>query len=451
MTYDLTVLGGGPAGYVPAIRAAQLGFRAVVVEEADLGGTCLNRGCIPTKALAATAEVLRTSKSASRFGLDGVLSLNYPAVARRRDMVVTRLRKGVEARLGSLGVDVVRGHGTLRGEGCLEVDGRELRSRFVLLAPGSSPALPGPFRGGGFETSNEALAWSALPDDLLIIGGGVIGCEFASIFGAFGVKVTVVEMLPSILPGLDADVKQVIHSALARSGVRILTGAAAVKATRSESGCRLELADGTALEASRMLVAAGRVPRLEGCGLEEAGVEFSPRGIAVDESLRTSLRGVFAAGDVTGKWQLAHAGSAQGLSAVESMFSGASHPVDPDAMPACIFTSPEVATAGPGEDELRTRGVAVNVRYARYIANGRAVGLNETEGFVKIIAREGDGVVVGVQIVGRDASSLIGEAALAVASGVTGTRLGEVIHPHPTLTELFMEAGEAFGPGSIHG
>jgi dihydrolipoamide dehydrogenase len=451
MTYDLAVLGGGPAGYVPAIRAVQLGFRTVLVEEADLGGTCLNRGCIPTKALAATAELLRSSRAASRLGLGGALTPDYPAISRRRDMVVGRLRKGVESRLASLGVEVIKGHGILRGEGCIEVGGMEIRSRFVLLSPGSFPALPGPFRGSGFDTSDEALSWAELPESLLIVGGGVIGCEFASIFRALGVAVTIVEMLPSILPGLDSDVKQVVHSSLGKAGVRILTGSAAVKASRTESGCRVELGDGTAVEAARALVATGRAPRLEGCGLREAGVDSTPRGITVDDCLRTSLPGVFAAGDATGKWQLAHAGSAQGIAAVKCMATGSAVPVEADSVPACIFTSPEVATAGPGEDEWRSRGVPVEVRYSRYIANGRAVGLNETEGFVKVIARQSDGVTVGIQIVGREASSLIGEACLAVSLGVPAARLGEVMHPHPTLTELFMEAGEAFGPGAIHG
>ena len=451
MTYDLVIIGGGPAGYVPAIRAVQLGLRTALVEESAIGGTCLNRGCIPTKALAATADLLRTAGSAAKFGLEGSLALNYQAVARRRDMVVARLRKGVEARLAAVGVEVFNGHGTLRGSGCVAVDGRELRSRFVLLAAGSSPALPGPFRDGGFDTSDEALSWSVLPESLLVIGGGVIGCEFASIFRTFGVPVTIVEMLPSILPGIDSDVKQVVHSALARSGVRILTGARAVKAQKSGSGCTLDLEDGTSLQGSCILVAAGRTPRLDGSGLREAGVDMTPKGITVDENLRTSLPGVYAAGDATGRWQLAHAGSAQGICAVETMVSGTCSSVAADAMPACIFTNPEVATVGPGEDEWKARGVPVSVRCSRYIANGRAVGLNETEGFVKVIVRESDGVVVGVQVVGKDASSLVGEASLAVSSGIAGAALGRIVHPHPTLTELFMEAGEAFGPGAIHG
>jgi len=451
MDYDLAILGGGPAGYVPAIRAAQLGMRTVLVEEADVGGTCLNRGCIPTKALAATAELLRSSRAAARMGLGGTLSVDYPAVVRRRDMVVSRLRKGIENRLAAIGAEIVRGHGILRGEGCLVVDGREIRSRFVLLAPGSVPSMPGPFRASGFDTSNEALAWTSLPESLIVVGGGVVGCEFASILGTFGVAVTIVEMLPSILQGLDPDVRQIVHSSLVRSGVRILTGKAAVKASRTDARCSVELADGTVLEAEGSLVAAGRLPRLEGCGLDEAGVQVGRSGIAVDEFLRTNLRGVYAAGDATGRWQLAHAGSAQGLAAVAGMYSGRPVQVREDSMPACIFTSPEVATVGPAEEEWKARGVPVVSHCSRYIANGRAVGLNETEGFVKLISRADDGILVGVQIVGRDASSLVGEACLAVSLGVRASRIGEIVHPHPTLSELFAEAGDAFGPGSIHG
>ncbi len=447
---DLTVLGGGPAGYVPAMRAARSGMSVVLVEEAQLGGTCLNRGCIPTKTLVATAELLRQSRAAARLGLTGSLQLDYPAAARRRDSVVARLRKGVEAGLKQAGVEVVQATGRLLGPGAVMAGDREIRSRFVLLAPGSVPAMPGPFRSGGFEDSDDALAWGTLPGSLLIVGGGVIGCEFAAIFSAFGVPVTIVEMLPSILPGIDADLSSLVHASLTKSGVRVLTGVTASSAERSDSGCRLSLADGQVLEAGHMLVATGRRPRLDGMGLAEAGIALGPGGIVVDEYLRTSLPGVYAAGDATGKWQLAHAGSAQGICAVRSMSGAGGAPVNPDAMPACVFTFPELATVGPGEEEWRSRGIPVRASQSRYIANGRAVGMNETEGFVKLIARESDGVLVAARIAGRDASSLIGEAVLAISAGVAASDLASAIHPHPTLSELVQEAAEGFEGGAIH-
>jgi dihydrolipoamide dehydrogenase len=258
-------------------------------------------------------------------------------------------------------------------------------------------------------------------------------------------------MLPGILPGVDSDVRKIVHSALVKSGVKIHVSSRAVSAARGEGSARVVLEDGTEVVGSVLVVAAGRVPNTADLGLTGSGVAFTPKGITTDDRMMTSVEGIYAAGDVTGRWQLAHAGSAQALLAVDSMFRPGHRALAPDAMPGCIFTSPEVATVGPGEDEWRQRGVPVRVEYARYIANGRAVGLNETEGFVKLVARESDGVLVGVQIVGRDASSLVGEASLAVTLGIRASALGQVVHPHPTLSELFMEAGEAFGDGSIHG
>lgn len=449
--FDLVVIGGGPAGYVPAIRAAQLGRRVAVVEQAHVGGTCLNRGCIPTKAFAATAELLRAGSSASKMGLSGSLSIDFGSASKRKDMVVMRLRKGIEARLTAMGIELVRGRGVLKGPGAVDVEGRELVSRNILLSPGSRPYFPGPLGSCSLSSSDEALEWKELPASLIIIGGGVIGCEFASFLSAFGVEVTIVEMLPGLLPGLDDDIRRAVHSALSRSGVRIHLSKKVESAGSNGCSGYVILEGGERLEAASVLVAAGRVPVTEGLGLEEAGVSAGRKGIEVDEHMRTSAPGIYAAGDVTGRWQLAHAASAQALAAVDHMFGAGQRVVNPEAMPSCIFTSPEVAVVGPGEEELSARGVEVEVKRSRYIANGRAVGLGETEGFVKLIARASDGVLIGAQIVGREASSLIGEAVLAVQTGLKAVELGDAVHPHPTLTEMIMEAGEAFGAGAIHG
>jgi dihydrolipoamide dehydrogenase len=450
-TFDLVVIGGGPAGYVPAIRAAQLGRKVAVVEEDLLGGTCLNRGCIPTKTLVASAALYRHAASSKRFGLEGSLTMDWSSLARRKDTVVTRLRKGIEAHFGEMGIELVRGHGVLRSADTVFVEGRELTADRILLSPGSLPLLPGPFAAEGVQTSRDVLSWEELPGSLLIVGGGVIGCEFASVFATFGVDVTIVEMLPEILPGIDSDVTGVVHRSLVKSGVKIFTGSGAKSVSVSGGSASVALSDGTVHEAEALLVAIGRRCRVDDLGLSEAGVDHSQKGIACDRFMRTNLPGVYTAGDATGLWQLAHAGSAQALAAVDHMFGDGSRNVDPDAMPGCIFTFPEIATVGPGEEEWRSRGVEVRTGYARYIANGKAVGMNETEGFVKIISRAADDTVIGVQIVGADASSLVGEAVVAVGAGVTARRLGAMIHPHPTLSELFMEAGEALGDGAIHG
>ena len=448
---DLVIIGGGPAGYVPAIRAAQMGRRVAVVEEENIGGTCLNWGCIPTKTLVASSELLASSREARRMGLSGELDFSYPAVARRRDMVVKRLRKGVEAHLKKLGVRVVQGHGVLMGPGAVEVEGEELAADNVLLSPGSRPLMPGPLSVKGVCTSRDVLAWNELPSSLIVVGGGVIGCEFASIMNAFGVNVTVVEMMDDILPGVDSDVTESVRGSLTKRGISFYLGSRAIGVSVDDDRTSVSLEGGTELTAERLMVAVGRTPRTDDLGLKEAGVEHGPRGIATDENHSTNLPGVWCAGDATGRWQLAHAGSAQALAAVDRMFGAGERRVNPDAMPACIFTSPEVATVGPGEDEWRSRGVDVTTGTARYIANGKALGMNRPTGFLKLISRRDDDVLVGVQIVGAGASSLVGEAVVMVNSGMRAAKVGRMVHPHPTLSELFMEAGESFGHGAIHG
>lgn len=449
---DLVVVGGGPAGYIPAIRAAQLGKSVVLAEGESMGGTCLNRGCIPTKTLAATARILRQARNCGRYGLSGSLEVSWEALAKRKDLVVTRLRKGIEGHLAHLGVMIVRERGVLREPGLVDAGGSEIRAGCVLLAPGSVPLVPGPLDVPGVLTSTDVLNWKELPGSLVIVGGGVIGCEFASILSALGVRVTVVEMLPSILPGVDRDVSEVVASSLSKAGVRVLTGSGCGKVDVTSSGASVVLEDGTVVTADKILAAIGRKARTAHMGLEQAGVAMDSRGcIVVDHDCMTNLPGVYAAGDATGLWWLAHAGSAQGLAAVHHAFGAPPRPVNPDRMPGCIFTDPEIATVGPGEDQWRQRGVPVKTGIARYIANGKAVGMNEVDGFVKIIARESDDVIVGAQIVGADASSLISGALLAVNAGVRARDWAGFVHPHPTLSELLMESAESLGIGAIHG
>lgn len=450
--FDLAILGGGPAGYVPAVRAAQLGKKVVVIEKGELGGTCLNWGCIPTKTLVASASVFKHSLAAKRFGLQGALEFDYSSISKRKNMVVTRLRKGIEAHFKHLGIEIIRGHGRLTSPDSIDVEGTIVSAENILLSPGSAPLIPGFLRQDGLLTSKDILAMDTLPESLIIIGGGVIGCEFASILATFGVAVTIVEMLPKILPGVDADVAAVVEKSLKKSKVKIFTGkpASSVNITQSEASVTLE--DGTVLKSEKILASIGRISKTKDCGFEEAGIEMDKRGnIITDDFNRTSLPGVYAAGDATGKWQLAHAGTAQGIAAVHHMFGAAERMINADAMSGCIFTFPEIAMVGPGEDQWRERGENIKVSTSRYIANGKAVGMNETEGFVKLISRESDDTIIGVQVVGADASSLIGWAVMAVNAGIKAADAASFIHPHPTLSELFMEASEGAGIGSLHG
>lgn len=450
--FDLAVLGGGPAGYIPAVRAAQLGRKVVLIEKDQMGGTCLNRGCIPTKTLVASASLFRHGLSAKKFGLQGSLEVDYPAVSRRKDMVVTRLRKGIEAHFQHLGIEIVQGKGTLKSADQIDVEGRKVQADNILLAPGSAPLVPGFMAREGILTSSDLLAMEELPESLIIIGGGVIGCEFASIMSSFGVKVTIVEMLPKILPGTDADVAATVAKSLKKSRVKIYTGqpASSVEISPEEGSVTLE--DGTVIKARKVLASIGRRSKTEDCGFENAGVELDERGnISTGDYGETSLPGVYAAGDATGRWQLAHAGSAQGIAAVHRMFGASDRRVDPDAMSGCIFTFPEIAMVGPGEDEWRSRGKRIRTSSARYIANGKAIGMNESEGFIKLIAEEETDRIIGVQIVGADASSLAGWAVMAVNAGIRAAEAAAFVHPHPTLSEIFMEAAEGLGVGSLHG
>ncbi|PIE51541.1 dihydrolipoyl dehydrogenase [Candidatus Fermentibacteria bacterium] len=450
--YDLAILGGGPAGYVPAIRAAQLGKKVALVEKDAIGGTCLNRGCIPTKTLIASASLYRHALASRKFGLSGTLDFDYADVARRKDMVVNRLRKGVEAHLKHLEIDVIRGHGRLIHPDTIEVEGREVKAGNILLAPGSKPLIPKLIMQEGLLTSREVLEMDSLPESMIIIGGGVIGCEFASVFSSFGVNVTIVEMLPKLLPGVDGDVAEVLERSLKKSKVKVHTGQPAASVEISPSQSVVTLGDGTVITAEKVLVSIGRVSKTEECGFQEAGLIMDHRGnIVTDANGLTNLSGVYAAGDATGKWQLAHAGSSQGIGSVHHMFGAMPRGVNPDAMSGCIFTFPEIAMVGPGEDEWRERGEKIKVAASRFIANGKAVGMNETDGFVKIISREKDDTIIGVQIVGADASSLIGWAVMAVNSGIKAADAASFVHPHPTLSELFMEASEGIGIGSLHG
>ncbi|MBD3369175.1 dihydrolipoyl dehydrogenase [Candidatus Fermentibacteria bacterium] len=449
--FDLVVIGGGPGGYVPAIRAAQMGKKVLVVEERELGGTCLNVGCIPTKALWASARLLQDVRQARKLGMQGSMEFSYSSLAKRKDKVTRRLRKGVEGHLEKLGVEVRKLHGELVAPDVVDVDGTRVKASRVLLSPGSRPALPGPFSVEGVPTSTEALAWTELPRSLTVVGGGVIGCEFAGIFAALDVKVTVVEMLPDVLPGVDPDVTRVVVKGLKRLGVEVLTESPAKSVEVNTDAAAVVLEQGDRIESDRLLVAVGRWPRVDDLGLKQAGVDHTSEGISIDEHCRTNLPGVYAAGDATGKWQLAHAASAQALAAVDHMFGSGRRTVDPDTMPACIFTHPEVAVVGPGEEECEDRGIPVRVGRARYMANGKAVGMGKTDGFLKLICREADDVAVGVQIVGADASSLVGEAVAVLGAGTTATELAGHPHPHPTLTEMFMEAAESLGEGAIHG
>ncbi len=457
MSYKVAVIGGGPGGYAAAVRAARLGAGVVLLEKETVGGTCLNRGCVPTKVLAAGASIIRTIRRAEDFGVAaGDVSVDFSRLMERKDQVVGRLVQGAEFLLKKNNVDLVRGAARLAGRGKVAVDSpegpREIEAENIILATGTGPALG---LGFGYDgktvvTSDEALKLSGIPGRLLIIGGGAIGCEFACIFSALGSRVTVVEIMSSILPQADVDVARHVQGLLKRQGINVKTGAKVLGVKRQPAFPVAVLEGGEEIEADVVLISTGRVMNLDGLGLEEAGVALGDCGqVLVNDRMETSAPGVYAVGDITGGFRLAHVASAQGLVAAENIM-GRLRSMDYSAVPFCVFTHPEVAGVGLTSQEALRGGIRVKTGKFSFIASGKAQAMGETEGFVKVLADPGTDKILGVHMVGPRAADLIAGAALAVKEGLTAGQLAETMHAHPTLAEAVMEAAEAVHGMGIH-
>jgi dihydrolipoamide dehydrogenase len=441
----ILVLGGGPAGYVAAGRAAQLGAEVTLVEAREIGGTCLNRGCIPTKAMVAGAQRLHAAREAGAFGVrTGPVSLDFPAFMARKDAVTAQLRDGVAHLLKARKVEVVAGRAALAGPGRLRLDdGRELAGDAVILASGSEPVRMGLFDWSDLRlmTSDELLAIDHVPESLLIVGGGVIGCELASVFARLGAAVTVVEMLDQLLPGEDKRVGRTLQQAFKKNGITVHVKTAVEAATSAEAGVTVSLAGGRELTAARVLVAVGRRPLSAGMGYAEAGVAIDARGfVLTDETCRTTLDGVFAAGDVAGPPLLAHWAYHQGMIAAENAVTGAALECDRSLVPNCVFSSPEVASCGLTEDAAAAAGVVHEVAQVRFNGNSKAVIEGEPDGFVRLVCEPGGGRLLGASLVGPHVTELVHELALAVHSGLTLADVAATIHAHPTLAEAVGEA-----------
>jgi dihydrolipoamide dehydrogenase len=446
---SIVVLGGGPAGYVAALRAARLGADVTLVEAREVGGTCLNRGCIPTKALVAATERLRAVRGAAEFGVRvGEPTVDLPAVLARKDAVVAQQRAGVEHLLKGRKVAVVAGAGRLLDAHTVRVEQasgerRDLAADAVIVATGSRPALPGVFDVADprVVTSDGLLALRELPASLAIVGGGVIGCEFASIYAELGTRVTVVEMLDRLLPLEDPRASAALTRAFVGAGIesRVKTRVERLDQSRP-GGVALELSEGPAVEADLVLVSIGRAPLSRGIGLEEAGVELDAQGfVATGRGQRTSLAGVFAAGDVAGPPLLAHWAYRQGAVAAENAVTGAAGEVDARFVPNCIFSRPEVASFGTSEAQARAENLPIKVAQVRFNANSKAVIEGESEGYIRIIAGA-DGRVIGASLVGPHVTELVHELVLAARAGLTLDDVADTIHAHPTLAEGVGEA-----------
>jgi dihydrolipoamide dehydrogenase len=454
----IAIIGAGTGGYVAAIRAAQLGARVTLIEQAAVGGLCLNWGCIPSKALLACAELANKIKKADEFGISiaGSVSYDLARMVTRKNKIVGTLVKGIVSLLKTWNVELVEGRGTLAGPKTVRVtkDGTEtvLNPDAVILGTGTSaPALPNlPLDGNRVISSREILDLTSLPAALLIVGGGVEGCEFASLFGSLGTKVTIVEMLPRILPGEDEEVSALLAAELKKQGVTILTGIRVEKVSVDSAGVTTTLDKGEPIATEKVLVSVGRQFHTAGLGLTEAGVSLGRRGeITVNARMETNVPGVYAIGDVVGKAMLAHVASAQGKIAVRNIMGQPSE-MRYEVVPAGIFTFPEIGRVGLTEQEARQQGMEVKIGKFRAVGLGKAHAAGDTTGLMKIITDGKTRKIVGVHLVGAHAADLIHEAAVAMQMGATVETIAETIHAHPTMPEGLMEAAEDVEAMAIH-
>ena len=449
--FDIAVIGGGPAGYVAAIRASQLGAKTALVEKSHLGGVCTNVGCIPTKALIHVARAKLQVESARALGLEAEgVRIEFSRTARHRDRVVARLRKGVESLLKANKVELVRGEASFTDDHTLLVKAaskeRRLSAARIMIATGAASAeLPGmPFDGERVMDSSAAVSLDELPESLLIVGAGYIGCELASAFVTFGVDITIVEALDRVLPLMDEDCAREVFKLLKKQGATIHTSTKIEKVERQKGHVKAILSNGKQVTAQKLLVCVGRRPCTEGLGLQGVGVKTDGQGaISVNEHMQTSVPHIYAIGDVNGGTQLAHVASQEGLVAAAHATGALSAKMDWRVVPACAFTLPEIASVGMTEDQAKREAGEVTVKRFPLRALGKAQVDAATEGFVKVIASAKTGELLGVHIACMEASTLIAEAALALKLEVTAEELASTIHAHPTYPESLREACDA--------
>lgn len=431
--YDIIVIGSGPGGYATAAQAASMGMRVMIVERDRLGGTCLNRGCIPTKSLCRSAEVALTVADAAAFGVDvGVVKFNYARAAERKNQVVDELREGVATILKD--VDIVNGEACFVDARTIEVNGESFTAPKIIVATGSRPALLD-IPGAEFAVNSDfVLEMTELPESVVIIGGGVIGMEFASVFNAFGVEVTVLEYCREILPGFDAEIAKRLRMSLKRRGISIVTGAQVTEISPGVTVSYTEKDRQKTIDAAMAVMAVGRKAVVPD-GLETLGVTIERGFVSVDDSMMTSVSGIYAIGDVNGRCLLAHAATAQGRVALglQSLYN---------VMPAAVFTLPECGTVGLTAERCEALGRSVVVGKATYRSNGKALAAGQPDGMVKIIADAKTGKIVGFHVCGAHAADLVQEVAVAMQAGMTTEQLTETVHIHPTLSEL-VEAATA--------
>ena len=444
--FDIIIIGAGPGGYETAADAAAHGLTVAIVERDQMGGTCLNRGCIPTKALCRNAEVINLMRESELWGVKtGEMAFDYTPVFERKEAVVKQLREGVEMLMGAPGITAIKGEACLKDANTVVVNGEEYSAKNIIIATGSAPrGLP--IEGADLAmTSDDILAMETLPKSLCIVGGGVIGMEFAAVFSTFGVEVTVIEYCKEILPPFDKDVAKRLKTVLSKRGIKIITSAAVNGITEGEDGMTVtyELkGKPQSVTCEKVLMSVGRQPVLPQ-GIDTVGVTVGRRGIEVDDNMMTNVPGVYAIGDVNGRMMLAHAASAQGQRALHAIL-GKADDIKLDIVPSAVFTVPELAMVGLTEEQCAERSLDVTVKKAFFRSNGKAVAMNETDGLLKMIVDNATRQIVGCHICGAHAADLIQEVVTAMNAGATIDLLARSIHGHPTLSEVTMAAARQF-------
>jgi dihydrolipoamide dehydrogenase len=456
-TYDTIVIGGGPGGYVAAIRASQLGQKTAVIEKQHMGGICLNWGCIPTKSLLRNADVANLLQDGKTFGFSfDNLKLDYAVAQKRSRQVSGRLVKGVGFLMKKNKIDVIEGTGTLKSTTEVEVDGQVHEAKHIIIATGAQAQLfPGiEINGKTLLTYHQALELTEVPESLVVIGAGAIGMEFSYIFKSYGADVTVVEMLPHALPLEDEDISREIEKQFNRAGIKIRTGTMVDKVDDHGDRVTVTVSQGDEteeLKADMALISIGVAPNSQNLGLERAGVEVDDRGfIKIGDKMETNVPNIYAIGDVTGKLALAHVASAQGIMAANAIAGEPTRVLKYENMPRCTYTHPEVASVGLTEAQARERGYKIKTGKFPFQANGKALGMHENTGFVKVVAEDKYNEVLGVHLIGSHVTELVAGPTGMIGLETTLEEIANTVHPHPTLSEVVMEAAHAGLGEPIH-
>jgi dihydrolipoamide dehydrogenase len=447
--FDIAVLGAGPGGYVAALKAGQSGAKVAVIEKSHLGGTCLNNGCIPSKALLASAELLHHIHHAAEMGIDlnGSAAVNWAKIQARKDKIIQTLRGGIKGLLGARKVTIYQGQAVLNGPGKINIaksDGgtETITAAKTILAVGSVPSrIPGwPTDPNMVCTSDEALHWKTLPKKLLIVGGGVIGCEFACLLQAIGVQVTIVEMLPQLLPSLDGQIAETMSRIFKARGIKIFTGVKIENLVVNGEIAKATLGNGETIEADRVLVATGRKPNTAEVGLQSVGLSTDRGFLRVNDKMETTVPGYYCIGDANGRCLLAHAASAHGVVAAENAL-GHNHSFTAP-VPNCIYTFPEVAAVGLTAEEAQAKGLSISTGFFPLAYLGKAMAVNDTEGFVKVVRDRQTDTMLGVHMVGHNVTECIAAAGALLHQKVTVADVAETVFAHPTISEALKEAAE---------